>query len=81
MFSGQSSNNEKEEVAFNTLKNFTNLTSKHHPDNVIYNALVRIQARQILTANEKDEGRNDETFAKLYQSIKKNLSSAIISFK
>ena len=81
MFSGRSSNTEKEEAVFNTLKKFTNLTSNHHPDNMIYNALVRIQAHQILTANEEDKERNDETFAKLYQPIKQNLSNTIISFE
>ena len=81
LFSGRGSNTEKEEAVFNTLKKFTNLTSNHHPDNVIYNALVSIQAHQILTANEKDEERNDETFAKLYQPIKQNLSNTIISFE
>ena len=81
LFSGRSSNTEKEEAVFNTLKKFTNLTSNHHPDNVIYNALVRIQAHQILTANEEDKERNDETFANLYQPIKQNLSNTIISFE
>ena len=81
LFSGRSSNTEKEEAVFNTLKKFANLTSNHHPDNMIYNALVRIQAHQILTANEEDKERNDETFAKLYQPIKQNLSNTIISFE
>ena len=30
-----------------------NLTSNHRPSEVIYNALVRIEAHQILTANKK----------------------------
>ena len=81
LFSGRSSNTEKEEAVFNTLKKFTNLTSNDHPDNVICNALVRIQAHQILTANEEDKERNDETFANLYQPIKQNLSNTIISFE
>ena len=81
MFSGRSTNTEKEETVFNTLKKFTNLTSNHHADNVIYNALVRIQAHQILTANEANKEKNDETFAKLYQPIKENLSNTIISFE
>ena len=58
-----------------------NLTSNHRPSKVIYNTLVCIEAHQILTANKKDREKNDERFAKLYQSIKKNLSNTIISFK
>ena len=48
---------------------------------MIYNALVRFQAHQILTANEEGKERNDETFGKLYQPIKQNLSNTIISFE
>ena len=81
LFSGRSINTEKEEDVFNTLKKFTNLTSNHHPDNIIYNTLVCIQGHQILTANEKDKVRNDDTFAKLYQPITQNLSNTIISFE
>ena len=80
LFSGRSSNTVKEEAVFNTSKKFTSLTSNHHPDNMIYNALVRIKAHQILKANEKGEERNGETFAKLYQPIKQNLSNQISSF-
>ena len=52
MFSGRSANTEKEEATFNTLKTFTNLTSNHHPQNVIFNSLVHLQANEILAAGE-----------------------------
>ena len=74
LFSGRSSYTDKEEAVFNSLKTFTKLTSNHHPDNMIYNALVHFQAHQLLTANEKDKKRNNETFDKFYHQIKQNLS-------
>ena len=52
MFSGRSANTEEEEATFNTLKTFTNLTSNHHPQNVIFNSLVHLQANEILAAGE-----------------------------
>ena len=74
LYSGRSSNTDKEEAVFNSLKTFTKLTSNHHPDNMIYNALVHFQAHQLLTANEKDKKRDNETFDKFYHQIKQNLS-------
>ena len=44
LFSGRSSNTEKEEAQFNALKTFTNLTSNHHPENVVFNSIIRLQA-------------------------------------
>ena len=44
LFSGRCFNTEKEEATFNKLKISTNLTSNHHPDNVITNAIIRLQA-------------------------------------
>ena len=35
VLSGRSANTEKEEATFNTLKTFTNLTSSHHPQNIV----------------------------------------------
>ena len=43
IFSGRTSYAEKEEATFQTLKKFTNLN--HHPENIIYNALIRTQAK------------------------------------
>ena len=65
MFSGRSANTEKEEATFNTLKTFSNLIFNHHPQNVIFHLLVRLQAKEILAAGEND--KNEEIFSTLYE--------------
>jgi len=40
IISGRSSNTEKEEANFSIIKKATNLTSNHHPDNIILNAIL-----------------------------------------
>ena len=48
LFSGHSTNTEKEEATFNKMKVYTNLTSNHHPENLILNALIRLQVNEEL---------------------------------
>ena len=48
LYSSRSTNTEKEEATFNTLKIFTKLTSNHHTENIIFNAVVRMQAKEKL---------------------------------
>ena len=54
IFSGRPSHTEKQEAIFQNLKMFTNLTSDHHPKNVIYNDAIRIQAKSILKRNANE---------------------------
>ena len=46
--SGHTANSEKEESTFNSLKTFTNITSNHHSDQVVTNALIRTQVKEEL---------------------------------
>ena len=77
VFSGRSANTEKEEATFNTLKTFSILTSNHHPQNVIFNSLVRLQAKEILAAGENEYDKN-EIFSSSYQPIKSSFSNTLI---
>ena len=52
LVSGRTSNTESEEATFNAIKVATNLTSNHHPPNVIVNALIRLQAKDQLNENQ-----------------------------
>ena len=81
LFSGSSSNTEKEEAQFNALKTFTNLTSNHHPKNVIFISLIRLQAKQVSIEGENDYNKKDLTFLKLCQPIKVTLSDSLIPFE
>ena len=80
LFSGRSSNTEKE-AQFNALKTFTNGTSNHHPENVIFNSIIRLQAKQVLNEGENDYNEKDLTFLKLYQPIKVISSDSLIPFE
>ena len=53
VFSRRSANTEKEETTFNTLKTHTNLTSNHHPQNIIFNSLVCLQAKKNYSCRTK----------------------------
>ena len=80
MFSGRSAYTEKEEAILSILKTFTNLASDHHPQNIIFNLLVRLQAKEILAAGKHEYDRNKETFSTLYQQIKISFSNTLIPF-
>ena len=43
--SGRSANTEREEALFTSMKNSTNQTSNHHPNNIMSNILIRHQAK------------------------------------
>ena len=47
LFSGLSTNTEKEEATFNKIRVFTNHTSNHHPENLILNAAIRLNQKSI----------------------------------
>ena len=81
LFSGRSSNTEKEEAQFNALKTFTNLTSNHHPENVIFNSIIRFQTQQVLNERENDYYEKELTFLKLYQPINVTLYCSLIPFE
>ena len=79
LYSGRSKNTKKEEATFNTLKTFTNLTSNHHTENIIFNAIVRMQAKEKLEG-EKSISSQSEAFQVMYNPIKQKLQSSLISF-
>ena len=46
--SGKSAHTEQEERNFQQMKKIANLTSNHHPKNVIFNIWIRLQAKVLL---------------------------------
>ena len=81
IFSGRTSNTQREEGIFQTLKKFTNLTSNHHPENVIYNALIRIQAKSILKQNVNELAQDKTVFTNLHQPIKEKCKDFLVTFE
>ena len=80
IISGRAINTESEEVTFNSLKMFTNLTSNHHSDHVVVNALVRTQAKEALNPNKLHNLTDEKKFKNSYLPIKSTLCDTIISF-
>ena len=81
IFSGRTSNTVKEETIFQTLKKFTNLTSNHHPETVMDNALIGTQAESILKQNRSKRTQYEAVFTNLYQAIKEKWKDFLVSFE
>ena len=69
IISGRTANTEKEEAMFTTIKNNTNLTSNHHPYNIISNVIIRYQAKEKLEVNKIN--KEVSVITELHQPIKK----------
>ena len=81
LFSGRTTNTECAETTFNALKTSTNLASNHHPDNVITNAIMRVQARKRIDANSKEKSKQESYIHKLFHPIKMSFTNTVISFE
>ena len=62
---GKSAHAEQEERNFNLMKSITKLTSNHHPNNVIMNLWIRLQAREILYEKVNTYQRENTKIQKL----------------
>ena len=80
VISGQTSNTESEEATFNSLKTFTNLTSNHHPDHIVLNALIQTQTKEALTPHRLKIFKEEKVFKNLYLPIKEMLTNTLIPF-
>ena len=78
--SGHTANSEKEEATFNSLKTFTNITSNHHSDQVVTNALIRTQVKEQLHQQPLKSTANEKLFKNLYLPLKELLNDTIIPF-
>ena len=78
--SGRASNTEKEEATFNTIKTDTKLASNHHSDNVIINAMIRIQARKVIN-NTPCSNKNNSYVTELYKPISTSLTNTLVPFR
>ena len=80
VISDRTSNTESEEATFNSLKTFTNLTSNHHRDHVVVNALIRTQTKEALTPHNLKNFKEEKVFKDLCLPINKMLSNNVIPF-
>ena len=79
LVSGRTSNTKSEEATLNAIKVATNLTSNHHPPNVIVNALIRLQAKDQLNENQLTPEK-ESNLNYMYNTIKHQFKNTIISF-
>ena len=79
ILSGRLANTEREEATFNFMKVVTNLTSNHHPSNIIANAIIRMQAKNILNEGLADESK-ESALNKVYQSVKSTSKNTVIPY-
>ena len=77
--SGRTSNTEKEEATFNSIKLATNFASNHHLNKIITNALIRLQEKDALNENQTTPERESK-ITKMYGSIKGNFKNTVTSF-
>ena len=80
LFSGRTTNTEKEEAMFNPLKTYTKLTSNHQPDNVISNSIIRVQATNIINSGKENHNTNESYLHQLYKPIKEKSENHLITF-
>ena len=73
LFSGCSTNTEKEEAAFNKMKVCINLTSNHHPENLILNAVIRLQVNEEFRQKSISKENN---LSHIYHPIKESFNDS-----
>ena len=78
LFSGRSTNTEKKEATFNKIKVYTNLTSNDHPENLILNAVIRLQVNEEFSQKSISKENN---LSHIYHPIKASFSNTIIPFE
>ena len=79
ILSGRLANTEKKEATFNFIKAVTNLISNHHPSNIIANAIIRMQVKNILNERLHHESK-ESALNEAYQSIKSTLKNTVIPY-
>jgi hypothetical protein len=79
LISGRSANTEEQERIFNAITNITRTTSSFHPDHIISNILVRLQAEKDLAARHKASlvQKQQDHVSKLASSLP-NLPNTVI---
>ena len=62
------------------LKRITNNTSNYHPENVITNAIIRYQAREVLNEGALLTTKKESKLTNSYNLIRSKLQNTMISF-
>ena len=69
LVSGTTANTEEEERMFNTVKSITSSTSNGHPDHIIGNLFIRLQAEEQLGKSRTTVAKQESQVSKLAKSL------------
>ena len=69
LVSGKRPNTEEEECMFNTVKSITSSTSNGHPDHIIRNLFIRLQAEEQLGKSRTTVAKQESQVSKLAKSL------------
>ena len=73
----RSASTEKKEATFNKIQVYTNLTSNHHPENLILNAVIRLEVNEEFSQKSISK---ENSLSHIYHPIKESFSNTIIPF-
>jgi hypothetical protein len=77
LISGQASNAEQQERIFNHIKRITRSTSNYHPEQIIPNLLVRLQAEKEMHLHADDASQQQAERSKLAEVLPSNTNTSI----
>ena len=77
LISGQASNAEQQERIFNHIKRITGSTSNYHPEQIIPNLLVRLQAENEMHLHANDASQQQAEITKLAEVLPPNTNTSI----
>ena len=80
IINGCTSNTESDERYFHTIKDISNNTSNHHPDNVISNGFIRCQVRKDFHEDDTIL-RTEASITKMCKKMEMDLTNSFISFE
>ena len=78
--SGRSANAEKEDAIFHSIKTDSKQASNHHPDNILTNALIRLQARNQINSQFSTQTSQESGISEIYKPLSLTLTNSLISF-
>ena len=78
LISGRSANTEEQERVFNSINNITRMTSSYHPDHIIGNVFIRIQAEKDLKSLQPSISDTQEAYVTKLASSLPNFGNTVI---
>ncbi len=78
LISGRSANTEEQERVFNSINNITRMTSSNHPEHIIGNVFIRVQAEKELKVEQPSTSDTQEAYVSKLASSLPNFGNTVI---